>query len=164
MTTILAGKIAPGFVLKDLDGKGYSLSDLLGRGQVVAAFFKISCPVCQFTFPFLERMHNRYGGDGATILGVSQDDARDTKEFCQEHGVTFPVVIDGDGYPVSNAYGLTNVPTILLIEGGGRVRVSSLGFDRKDLEAISAGLAERSKITASPLFLPDEIVPEQKPG
>jgi peroxiredoxin len=164
MTTILAGKVAPGFALKGLDGKTYSLTPLLGRGPVVAAFFKISCPVCQFTFPFLERMHERYGGDDATILGVSQDDARDTKEFCREYGVTFPVVIDGDGYPVSNAYGLTNVPTILLIEGGGRVRVSSMGFDRKDLEAISSGLAERRKVAASPLFLPEEIVPEQKPG
>jgi peroxiredoxin len=164
MTTILAGKVAPGFTLKGLDGKDHSLSALLGRGPVVAAFFKISCPVCQFTFPFLERMHERYGGDDATILGVSQDDARDTKEFCREYGVTFPVVIDGDGYPVSNAYGLTNVPTILLIEGGGRVRVSSMGFDRKDLEAISSGLAERRKVAASPLFLPEEIVPEQKPG
>jgi len=164
MTTILAGKIAPGFALKDLDGKSCSLTSLLGRGPVVAAFFKISCPVCQFAFPFLERMHNRYGADGVTILGVSQDDVRDTKEFCREYGLTFPVVIDGDGYPVSNAYGLTNVPTILLIEDGGKVRVSSMGFDRKDLEAISASLAERRRIAASPLFLPDEIVPEQKPG
>jgi peroxiredoxin len=164
MTNILAGHIAPGFSLKALDGKSCSLSAFLARGPVVAAFFKISCPVCQFTFPFLERIHNRYGGNGATILGISQDDARDTKDFCREYGITFPVLTDDNGYPVSNAYGLSNVPTIFLIEDGGKVRVSSMGFDKKDLETISAELAERRRIAAAPLFRPDEVVPAQKPG
>ncbi len=69
MTHIVAGNIAPGFSLKALDNKQYSLNTLLERGPVVAAFFKISCPVCQFTFPFLERLYKRYGGDGVTFLG-----------------------------------------------------------------------------------------------
>ena len=56
MTHIVAGNIAPGFSLKTIDGKVYSLGTLMERGPVVAAFFKISCPVCQFTFPFLERL------------------------------------------------------------------------------------------------------------
>jgi peroxiredoxin len=164
MTTILAGHIAPGFTLKSLDGKTYSLGTLLDHGPVVAAFFKISCPVCQFTFPFLERLHKRYSGDGVTILGISQDDARDTKDFCREYGVTFPVVIDDKGYPVSNAYGLTNVPTIFLIESGGKVRVSSMGFDKKDLETISAELSLHRRIAEVPLFRTDEIIPAQKAG
>ncbi len=164
MTHMVAANIAPGFSLQGLDGKEYSLSALLGRGPVLAAFFKISCPVCQFTFPFLERLHKTYGAAGVTILGISQDDARDTKEFCREYGLTFPVVVDSEGYPVSNAYGLTNVPTVLLIEDGGKVKVSSLGFDRKDLETISAALAERRKMASAPLFRPEEVIPEQKPG
>src|SRR5207302_1916716 len=48
MTHIVAGYRAPGFSLKSLDNKDYSLAALLERGPVVAAFFKISCPVCQF--------------------------------------------------------------------------------------------------------------------
>jgi peroxiredoxin len=164
MTHIVAGKIAPGFSLKGLDGKEYSLGALMERGPVVAAFFKISCPVCQFTFPFLERLYKRYGGDGVTFLGVSQDDARSTKEFAAEYRVTFPISLDADGYPVSNAYGLTNVPTIFLIEPGGTVRVSSTGFEKKDLETIARELAERRKIAPAALFRPDENVPANKPG
>src|SRR5229473_8051334 len=60
MTNIVAGNIAPGFSLKALDNKEYSLNTLMERGPVVAAFFKVSCPVCEFTFPFLERLHKRY--------------------------------------------------------------------------------------------------------
>ena len=56
------------------------------------------------------------------------------------------------------------MPTIFLIDTDGVVRVSSMGFDKKDLEAIGGYLAERKKISLSPLFRPDEIVPSNKPG
>ncbi len=164
MTHIVAGNTAPEFSLKSLDQRQYALRSLLERGPVVAAFFKISCPVCQFTFPFLERLHQQYGSGGATFLGISQDDARATKSFASEYGVTFPVVLDEDGYPVSNAYGLTNVPTIFLIETDRKVKVSSMGFDKKDLETVATQLAERQKIGLTPLFRPDEVVPANKPG
>src|SRR5260370_42328811 len=68
MTHVNTGNTAPVFSLKGLDGKDYSLPTLLKRGPVVAAFFKISCPVCQFTFPFLERLYKRYGG--GTVCGL----------------------------------------------------------------------------------------------
>ena len=165
MTHIIKGNIAPGFSLKSVDGKEYSLDSILQRGPVVAAFFKISCPVCQFTFPFLERLYKRYGGGGVTFLGISQDDAGDTKEFAKEFGVTFPMLLDDeDGYIVSNAYGLTNVPTIFLIDTEGAIKVSSTGFDKKDLETIAAELAQRRNIMLAPLFRPDEVVPINKPG
>jgi peroxiredoxin len=165
MTYIVAGNIAPGFSLKALDGKEYSLTAQIERGPIVAAFFKISCPVCQFTFPFLERLYKRYGGDGVTFIGVSQDDARATSKFAREYGVTFPILIDDeDGYTVSNAYGLTNVPTIFLIGTDGSVKISEMGFDKKDLENIAAHLAERKRIALTPLFRPDEVIPANKPG
>jgi peroxiredoxin len=164
MTNIAVGSVAPGFSLKALDRSEFSLAKLLARGPVVAAFFKVSCPVCQFTFPFLERLHKRYGGEGVTLLGISQDDARSTKEFAKEYGTTFTMLPDTKGYPVSNAYGLTNVPTIFLIEPDGKVKISCMGFDKKDLESIGADLAERKKIAATPLFRPDESVPAYQPG
>src|SRR5277367_5642431 len=166
MTNLDAGKIAPGFSLQALDGKEYSLNAAMKRGLVVVAFFKISCPVCQFTFPFLERLYKRYGGDDVTFLGISQDDARDTKEFAKEFGTTFPMVLDekASGYVASNAYGLTSVPTIFLIETDGTVKVSCVGFDKQGLEAIGAELAERKKIAPAALFRPDESVPVHKPG
>jgi len=164
MTHIVAGNRAPEFSLKSLDQKQYELRSLIERGPVVAAFFKISCPVCQFTFPFLERLHERYGSDSATFVGISQDDARATKSFASEYGSTFPMVLDDNGYSVSNAYGITNVPTIFLIETDGKVKVSSSGFDKKDLETIAADLAERRNIALTPLFRPDEVIPANKPG
>ena len=164
MTQLEPGSLAPSFTLKGLDGKPYSLRGLLDRGPVVLAFFKISCPVCQFTFPFLQRIFERYAGDDVFVIGVSQDDPRSTKEFNQEFGVTFPTLIDDQGYPVSNACGLTTVPTIFLIDTGGRIKISGAGFSKNDLEAIAKELAQHRKLSATPLFHPDEVVPDFKPG
>jgi peroxiredoxin len=161
---ITAGTSAPDFSLVATDGKNYSLSALLLRGPVVLAFFKISCPVCQFTFPFLQRMADRFAGKSVSLIGVSQDDVRDTKEFSQEYGVKFPVLLDGSGYPVSNAYGLTNVPTIFLITPDGKIKVECMGFDKAALETIAKDLAQHEKAAAAPLFRPDEVVPAYKPG
>lgn len=164
MTNIVAGNKAPGFSLKSLDGKEYSLDKLLEKGPAVVAFFKISCPVCQFTFPFLQRIAERYAGDSVTVIGVSQDDAADTKAFNKEYGIAFPTLLDGPGYSVSNAYGLSTVPTIFLIDPDGKVKVSCMGFDKADLEKIAAELSQRRKMAAAPLFRPDETIPANKPG
>ena len=160
----LAGHTAPTFALNGTNGRSFSLGEALEKGPVVAAFFKISCPVCQFAFPFLERLHKAYGSDRVSFLGISQDDARDTKEFCAEYGISFPALLDGDGYPVSNLYGLTNVPTILLITPDGTVQVSSMGFSKADLEKISAELGRHLGRPPVQVFRPDEAIPDCKPG
>ncbi len=164
MTKVLAGHQAPAFALNGTNGHPFSLADALRKGPVVAAFFKITCPVCQFAFPFLERLYKAYGDEHLSFWGISQDDARDTKEFCKEFGITFPALLDEDGYPVSNQYGLTNVPTVFLIAPDGKVRVSSVGFSKADLEKISSELAFYLEWPPAPVFHPDEVIPDYKPG
>jgi len=166
MTHIVAGNIAPGFSLKSLDGKEFSLSAALEKGLVVLAFFKIGCPVCQFTFPFLERLQQRYKNPNVTIVGIGQNGPEKTSGFVKEYGVTFPVLLDPEekGYVVSNAYGLTMVPTILLVDTDGSVLVSSMGFVKADIESIANQLAERVKIAKAPLFQPSDSVPANRPG
>lgn len=162
--TIHTAQKAPDFSLKSLDGKEYSLRALLERGPVFVSFFKVSCPVCQFTFPFLERLYKRLAGDEANFFGISQDTVRLTKEFTDEYGVTFPILIDAAGFPASNAYGLTNVPTSFLIDKDGTVKVACLGFNKKNLEAIAAELSQRQQIPPAALFRPDESIPDNRPG
>ncbi len=164
MSHIVPGNLAPGFSLKSLDGKEFSLTAALKRGPVVLAFFKVSCPVCKFTFPFLERVFKSYGGSDVTFLGVSQDNASASRDFANAFGVTFPILPDTAGYPVSNAYGLTSVPTFFLIAPDGKVQVASIGFGRPEIEAIADSLADRRNITRTPLFRKDESIPDHKPG
>src|SRR4030095_7757265 len=81
MTHIVAGNPAPNFSLKSLDGQNFSLAESLKNGPVVLSFFKVSCPVCKFTFPFLERLHQRYKFENVTFLGVSQDNTSASRDF-----------------------------------------------------------------------------------
>lgn len=164
MPAIKAGMPAPAFTLADGDGKGYSLSDALRNGPVLAAFFKISCPVCQFTFPFLQRIYEANGDSRVSIWGISQDNPADTREFLHEFGVKFPALIDAQGYKVSNQYGLTNVPSIFLIEPGGEIRTASIGFTKRDVENIASEIAKASGKAAQPVFRPGEKIPEHRPG
>jgi peroxiredoxin len=164
MTHIVPGNVAPGFSLKSIDSKEFSLNAALQRGPVVLAFFKVSCPVCQFTFPFLQRLYKTYAGDDVTFLGVSQDNDSASRDFASEFGVTFPTLIDEAGYPVSNAYGLTSVPTFFLINQNATVQVASAGFGKAEMRAIADALADRRNITRSPVFRADESIPDYKPG
>jgi len=113
MTHVNAGQTAPGFSLKGLEGKSFRWRTD-EKGPVRGGVLKISCPVCQFTFPFLQRLISAMGTAAVTFLGISQDDAKATASFAREYGATFPIVLDEKekGYPASNAYGLTSVPTI----------------------------------------------------
>jgi peroxiredoxin len=165
MAALTPGTSAPDFTLKTTDGKPFSLRDALARGPVVAAFFKISCPVCQYALPFLDRIHKAYGNKNVTIVGVSQNGKKDTLAFMREYGVTFPVLLDDtDTYPVSNAYGLTNVPTIFWIAQDGDIEISSVGWVRKDVEDINRRAAETSGNGHQPVFRAGEEVADFRAG
>lgn len=165
MAALTVGKKAPDFRLKTLDGKQFSLADALARGPVVLAFFKVSCPTCQYTFPFLERLYKTYGEKGVTLVGISQNDASETAAFAKDFGVTFPLLLDEVGkYPASNAYGLTNVPTLFWIERDGEIEVSSVGWVKADFDQINRRMAESGKIAPGAVFRPGDDVRDFRAG
>ena len=165
MAALATGTKAPEFDLKTLDGKRFSFADELTHGPVVLAFFKVSCPTCQYALPFFERQYKAYGQKGVKLVGVSQNDAKDTAAFIKEFGVTFPVLLDDThSYPVSNAYGLTNVPSIFWIAQDGEIEVSSVGWVKADFEEISRKMAEAVKIAPAALFKPGEDVRDFRAG
>ena len=165
--TIANGELVPPFSLKATDGKTLALKEALAKGPVLAVFFKVSCPTCQFTIPYIERIYRQLreaGADGTEVWGISQDKADDSQRFMQEYGVTFPVLLDPEPYETSQAYGLTHVPTVFLIAPDGRVEVGCDGFSKSDLLRIHKKLSERSANKLPALFQPAERVPEFKPG
>jgi peroxiredoxin len=144
MPALEAGVRAPEFSLPTADGTTVSLADELKKGPVLLAFFKVSCPVCQYAFPFYERMYQANRHAGVSFIGVSQDNTKDSKAFMKEFGVTFPVALDDPAnYAVSNAYGLTHVPTLFYIDSSGEIEVSSVSWSKADVEAVNQKLAER---------------------
>jgi peroxiredoxin len=163
MSALNPGTTAPDFTLPTMDGTQFSLREALARGPVLAAFFKISCPTCQYAFPFLQRIYQAHGNKNVTIVGISQNEKKDTAAFLKQYGVTFPILLDDvRTYPVSNAYGLTNVPTIFWIAPDGEIEITSVGWSRKDVEEFNQRAASSS--ASSPLFRPDEQVADFRAG
>lgn len=159
------GVVAPEITLTALDGSRFSLADALKKGPVLAAFFKVSCPTCQYTFPFLERLSQAYPREKFTLIGISQNEKRDTNAFNREYGVTFPVLLDPtDNYPVSNAYGLTHVPSMFFISPDGSVEYTAVGWDRRELEELNALAARAAGQPKAAIFKPGEHVVSSKAG
>ncbi len=69
MPALDAGVMAPDFTLPTVDGKQVSLKEALKKGPVLLAFFKVSCPVCQYAFPFFERVFESNRSDNVTRAG-----------------------------------------------------------------------------------------------
>ena len=136
------GDTAPELKLTDLHGVERPLRDRTAAKPVLLAFFKISCPTCQYTLPFIERFAQN---DNLDVIAISQDDAEATQEFHEAFGVTVPTLLDeqAKGYPASNAFGITHVPSIFLLEPDGTIGMAVAGYSNRDLEAVGnmAGLA-----------------------
>jgi peroxiredoxin len=150
-----AGAKAPAFTLDDMSGGKKSLSDVLARGPALLALYKISCPVCQMTLPFLERISK----GTLQVIAISQDEERGTTKFQSTYGVSLPMLLDRerDGYPASNAFGISHVPSLFLVEPDGTISLASEGFIKRDIEAI----AGRAGVEP---FRADEKIPEWKAG
>jgi len=158
-----AGHRAPDFKLARLQdgtaGGAAHLAELLADGPVLLAFFKSTCPVCQMTLPYLERIHRGRAPGSLAVYGISQDDAETTQEFDAQFGISFPMLLDTEesGYPASNAYGIGHVPSMVLVERDGSIAWSLEGFVKREFVAVAAQAGVHP-------FAPDEDVPEWRAG
>jgi peroxiredoxin len=155
------GASAPDINLQDLDGAAWSLRQALRQGPVVLAFFKISCPTCQMTFPFLQRLADSPADLKKTtpqLIAISQDDAQDSREFQQRYGVSMPTLLDAPPrYAASNAYGIITVPSIFVIEQNGRIASAEDGFNKAAIEKLG------QLFHVAP-FRENDHVPSLRPG
>ena len=153
-STLHEGQTAPDVAFRTLDGTTVRLAELTLPGPVLLAFYKGSCPVCQLTLPFLERIRE----GKLKLYAVSQDDASKTRSFAGMFGLTYECLIDpADGYEASNAFGITHVPSMFVVEPDMRISWVSVGFMKFDLESLG-------EIAGLPVIYDSDDVPAAKPG
>jgi peroxiredoxin len=146
---------APRVSFKTPEGESIPLAGALEQGPLVLAFYKVSCPVCQLALPHLQRL----AGGPLRLFAVCQDGAAEARAFNREYSLDLPVWLDtsSERYAASNAFGITQVPSMFLIESDGSVSWASEGFVKRELEQ----LAERA---GRPIFTDADVVPAMKPG
>src|ERR1700685_1169246 len=88
------GSPAPDIQLPDLNGDLWSLNDAWEKSPVLLAFFKISCPTSQLTFPFLQRLADTNFPASPQLIAISQDDVSRSREFQVRLKISIPTLID----------------------------------------------------------------------
>ncbi|HKE01412.1 MAG TPA: TlpA disulfide reductase family protein [Planctomycetota bacterium] len=170
MPALAPGSLLPDFDLPLVGGGRARSSDFVGRGRAtLVVFFKTECPTCKLAFPFLQRIWERVraSGDGAaSFLSIAQNRAEEIPAFFAGYGATFPVATEGEPYPVADACGITNVPTLFVADEHGVVLKTTVGFSRAELDAVVRELESRAgSATGASLFREsDSGVPVLQPG
>ena len=93
-----AGRAAPDFLLRALDGDDVRLSDLQGR-PVLVNFWATWCTSCRAEMPDLVKAYETHSGtSGLLVLGVNlrEADSR-VQDFVEDFGMSFPVLMDRNG-------------------------------------------------------------------
>jgi len=120
------GRPAPDFTLKDLDGNDVRLSSFKGK-VVVLEWFNPGCPFVKksHTKGSLVDTAKRQTKNGVVWLAINsaaagkQGSGADVnREAAKKYGMEHPILLDEAG-DVGRAYGATNTPHMMVIDGNG---------------------------------------------
>ncbi|MFW6310130.1 MAG: peroxiredoxin family protein [Prolixibacteraceae bacterium] len=134
------GDVAPGFVIKTLDGETRLLSELKGK-VVWLNFFATWCPPCRKELPHLQNVYNELkdNEDFEVFVIGREHDQKELQKFKEEQNFTMPFVPDPDRI-IFSKYASQNIPRNIIIDKEGRVAVSDVGFNENDFNKITEKL------------------------
>lgn len=135
----LIGQAAPEFALTTVDGQTMSLSDHTGQ-IVLINFWATWCPSCVTEMPDYEQIYQQYQPE-FVVLGVNlQENSSHVQQYADGLGLTFPVLLDGDGSVTTHQYQVTGMPGSILVDRQGRIFYRHIG--PMSAETLTAKLAE----------------------
>jgi peroxiredoxin len=112
---------APDFVLKELNGRKYRLSDFKGKQPVLIIFSTTWCPSCREEIPHFKSLHATYAKRGLEIVNVDiQESQEKVAKFTAKYGLPYRVLLDEDG-AVSGIYDIRGVPSMVLVDQNGNI-------------------------------------------
>ena len=114
------GFLAPDFELKTPKGENVKLSDLRGQA-VLVNLWATWCPPCRAEMETIEKIYREYKNERFTVLAVNmtyQDEPLNVMPFVNEHGLTFPILLDETG-EMAKAYQLKSLPSSYFINRQG---------------------------------------------
>jgi thioredoxin-dependent peroxiredoxin len=145
------GDQAPAFSAVSTDGSVISLSDFIGKQNVVLYFYPEDMTGgCTKQAQCFRDDMPKYKAANTVVLGVSLDDQEKHKKFTEKEDLNFPLLVDSDG-AICKAYGVPvegNWParwTFLINKEGKIVKKYEKVDPRKDSENLLKDLEEMSK-------------------
>lgn len=137
LTRLAEPQPAPDFVLPDIDGNPYRLSDFAGQ-VVIVNFWASWCPPCREEMPSMQRAWEQLEGEGVLMLGINVGEDEDTIfRFTADYPVEFPLLLDRDS-SVIKQWRVRGLPTTLVVDPDGRIVYQAIGSREWDDPALLA--------------------------
>jgi peroxiredoxin len=112
---------APDFVLTDLKGQQFRLSDHKGKKPVLIIFSTTWCTFCRQEIPRFKSLHATYAKQGLEIVNIDiQESKEKVAKFADKHELPYRTLLDRDG-TVSGVYEVQGVPTLILVDKNGLI-------------------------------------------
>jgi thiol-disulfide isomerase/thioredoxin len=135
---------APLFSTPDLDGLQIELAQLRGR-VVLLDFWASWCGPCRAALPELRRLGERFAPQGLVLLGINLDEDRAAMRAAMaEHGIGWPQIGGDPAREISTRYGVSGIPTTVLIDRDGRLFMSGHWSGRRLAQAAAFLLSQPS--------------------
>jgi thiol-disulfide isomerase/thioredoxin len=126
--------------------------DVIERSKelpVVVDFWASWCGPCRMLAPRLSALKEKFGAQGLTVVGITTDEAEKAAVFAEKHQMRYGIVVDKDG-DTSRAYGVSALPTMLLVDKKGVIRDVFIGYDPSGDARLEASLKTLLAETAPP--------------
>jgi peroxiredoxin len=120
-----ASKPAPDFELTSLNGSAVRLSDYQGH-PVLVNYWATWCPPCRDELPLIQKRYERFSPDLVVLAINAGEDPETVKNYIEENGFTFPVLLDPD-WKAEALFGIMAYPTSVFIDGKGNILVRYVG-------------------------------------
>lgn len=123
---------APAFTLDRLKNGEASLQDYNGK-VVLLNFWATWCAPCREEMPAMQRLWERYRGQGFVIIAIAADrgSRKPVVSFVDKLALSYPVLLDPDG-DVRNRYEVVGLPMSYLIGRDGKISGRLIGIREWD--------------------------------
>jgi cytochrome c biogenesis protein CcmG, thiol:disulfide interchange protein DsbE len=122
---LLLDKKLPDFRLKDLNGKEFKSSQLIGKPTLIN-FWSIQCSPCIAEFPQLNKLKEKYG-DKVNFIAISENSREQVLELLKQKPFNFYQLVDGYDYK-TNTLKMSSIPRNIFIDKNGYIRVLKEGL------------------------------------
>ncbi len=122
---------------------GAGLLALPVSGQItVLDFWSTSCEPCLRMMPELEVLHRDFAGRGVKVVGIAADDNPGlVLGRLKAMKVSYPSLLDGQNGRFQGRYLVSKLPTTIIVDRAGRVRVVLTGGDDTTISKVRAALS-----------------------
>jgi thiol-disulfide isomerase/thioredoxin len=127
----------------DADGRGATLSSVLGGRPSLVSFWAPWCEPCVRELPLLEKLSRAVAPCGGAVVGVAVGEKPDSiASYVRARALTYPQLTD-EPFSLADALGQRRIPATMVFDRAGRVVFTGEGVDARATAALAGALRDR---------------------